>query len=212
MQEGGSAPGPGRAVPTLAPTGQVYYGGVRGMGEGPMPSAWGWRGQAPLGSCNELPGSAAMLFTECCLKGRDWHGGRGADGEGEEQFRLLRTLSLGWRGATYILDSLQVAWEPKRTGLVSTHPLLTKAACCCYGDSNTNLLPSPPPTAVWSPVKGVGCLFLVTKGNREGEALPPLPRLSRRWSETLRVLEREKAYWSPSPASSLPETAASQGF
>lgn len=34
MQEGGSAPGPGRAVPTLAPTGQVYYGGVRGMGGG----------------------------------------------------------------------------------------------------------------------------------------------------------------------------------
>lgn len=27
MQEGGSAPGPGRAVPTLAPTGQVYYDG-----------------------------------------------------------------------------------------------------------------------------------------------------------------------------------------
>lgn len=72
---------------------------------------------------------------------------------------------------------------------MSTHPLLTQAACCCHGDSNTNLLPAPPPTAVRSPVKGGGCIFLVMKGKergklvRRGSSPLPLPRLS--WGRSL---------------------------
>lgn len=57
-----------QAVPILAPTGQVYYYGVRGMREGHVPSPW-----APLVPWRELgvPAPAALLFTECRLEGRD---------------------------------------------------------------------------------------------------------------------------------------------
>lgn len=194
MQGGGLSPGPWTSRAHSSPhwPGFLLWGQRDGGG-----SRTGVEGvKAPLVSCKELETPWFCCYSlKVALRAGTRLGLGGADGEEEGQFRLLRALSLEWGlgGATQILDPLQAAREPKRTGSVSTHPLLTQAACCCHGDSNTNLLPAPPPTAVRSPAKGGGCLFLVVKGTERGKLVCrglsplPLPRLSWGWSLTLRV-------------------------
>lgn len=74
-------------MPILAPAHQGYYCGVRLTG-GSSPFRLWLEQKPPLVSCKELelPGSAATLFIECYLEGRDQSGGGVGRGRGYSDF------------------------------------------------------------------------------------------------------------------------------
>lgn len=66
---------PGQAVPILAPIGQVMIVGSGGWGRVVCLLPEIGEPKAPLVAKSlRLPGSIAMLFTECCLEGKDGWG------------------------------------------------------------------------------------------------------------------------------------------